>query len=110
MVLSFTEARAEVLNRISPARGSVENVAISDAAGRVLAQDILADRDYPPFPRATRDGFAVRAADVAAVPATLKQIGEVKAGSEFAGVVGVGECVSIMTGAPVPSGADAVVM
>ena len=56
---SFADARAEVLNRISAARGVVEDVPLESAAGRVLAEDILADRDYPPFPRATRDGFAV---------------------------------------------------
>jgi len=114
MVLTFPQARAAVLDRIAVARPGaqriVESVPLDVAAGRVLAMDVTADRDYPPFPRATRDGYAVRAADVAAVPATLRVIGEVKAGSEFAGTVGAGECVSIMTGAPVPQGADAVVM
>jgi len=110
MVLTFPNARAEVLRRIPVAQPAIKHVSLESAAGRVLAETIHADRDYPPFPRATRDGFAVRSSDVAAVPATLEIIGEVKAGSEFAGTVGAGQCVSIMTGAPVPLGADAVVM
>jgi molybdopterin molybdotransferase len=72
-----------------------------------LAEDIRADRDYPPFHRSMRDGFAVRAAEI---PGTLKVIGEVRAGQTFAGLVNAGEAVEIMTGAPVPEGADAVVM
>ncbi len=84
-----------------------ESVALRDAAGRVLAQDIHADRDYPPFPRSARDGFAVRAADL---PGELLVSGEVRAGEVFEGSVGPGEAVEIMTGAPLPDGADAVVM
>jgi molybdopterin molybdotransferase len=80
------------------------------AIGRVLAQEVSTDRDYPPFNRSIRDGFAVRAADAARVSARLKLIGESKAGAAFDGEVGAGECVQIMTGAPVPQGADAVVM
>jgi molybdopterin molybdotransferase len=73
----------------------------------VLAEEIPADRDYPPFPRSARDGFAVRAADV---PGELRVIGEVRAGEVFQGAVAAGEAVEIMTGAPMPDGADAVVM
>jgi molybdopterin molybdotransferase len=91
-------------------RPPVETVALLESLGRVLAEDVVADRDYPPFPRSTRDGFAVRAADVAQTPAKLRRRGEVRAGQSFAGCVGAGECVQIMTGAPVPDGADAVVM
>jgi molybdopterin molybdotransferase len=110
MVLTFPNARAEVLRRISVAQPATDHVPLEAAAGRILAATIHADRDYPPFPRATRDGFAVRAADVAAVPTALEVIGEVRAGSEFTGEIGAGQCVSIMTGAPAPKGADAVVM
>jgi molybdopterin molybdotransferase len=79
----------------------------------VLAEGILADRDFPPFDRATRDGYAVQAADLAEVPARLEVVGEVKAGDwphpgECS--VGHGQAVEIMTGAPLPAGADAVVM
>lgn len=76
----------------------------------MLAEPVIADRDYPPFPRSTRDGFAVRSADVANVPAELRVIGQLKAGAEFGGVIQTSECIEIMTGAPVPQGADAVVM
>lgn len=84
-----------------------ETVPLANAAGRVLAEEIAADRDYPPFPRSARDGFAVRAADL---PGDLQVIGEVRAGEVFRGLVGAGQAVEIMTGAPVPDGADAVVM
>jgi molybdopterin molybdotransferase len=73
----------------------------------VLAEAVAADRDYPPFPRSARDGFAVCAADL---PGTLRVIGEVRAGGVFTGTVNRGETVEIMTGAPVPAGADAIVM
>jgi molybdopterin molybdotransferase len=78
-----------------------------EAAGRVLAEEITADRDYPPFRRSARDGFAVRAADV---PGELHVIGEVRAGEVFRGSVSPGGAVEIMTGAPLPEGADAVSM
>jgi len=84
-----------------------EQVALPDLAGRVLADDIAADRDSPALARSVRDGYAVRAADL---PATLKIIGEVRAGERFAGSVSPGQAVEIMTGAPIPAGADAVVM
>jgi molybdopterin molybdotransferase len=90
---------------------ATEMVDILHANERVLAQTITADRDLPPFRRATRDGFAVRSRDVANVPALLANIGEIKAGIDSSGIgIGVGQCVEIMTGAPVPEGADAVVM
>ena len=84
-----------------------ETVRTLAAAGRVIAEEVAADRDYPPFARSARDGFAVRAADL---PGELKVIGEVRAGEVFGGAVGAGEAVEIMTGAPMPEGADAVVM
>jgi len=78
-----------------------------DSQRRVLAEDVAADRDYPPFNRSARDGFALRAADL---PGRLRVIGEVAAGNMFSGEVGAREAVEIMTGAPVPAGADSVVM
>ena len=113
-LLSFADARQIVERRaatLSPTEP--ELTGLLDAVGLVLAEDVLADRDFPPFPRATRDGFAVRAADVQSVPARLLRVGEIKAGAtvEASGIsVGPGEAVEIMTGAPVPVGADAVVM
>jgi molybdopterin molybdotransferase len=110
-MLSFEEARQKVISTVRGLRGTLttETVALSRASGRVVARAISADRDYPPFDRSIRDGFAVRADD-ASPGAILRCIGEIKAGSGFDGVVGPGECVQIMTGAPVPAGADAVVM
>lgn len=87
-----------------------ETVSLLQCTGRVLAGPVLADRDFPPFPRATRDGFALRSCDLKSVPATLHVVGQVKAGSNYPDRVGSGEAVEIMTGAPVPEGADAVVM
>lgn len=84
-----------------------ETVDLLSAAGRVLAEPVLADRDFPPVDRSVRDGFAVRAADV---PGKLRVTGEVRAGETFSAPLFPGEAVEIMTGAPVPSGADAVLM
>jgi len=86
-----------------------ETVSLDQSLGRVLAEPLIADRDFPPFPRATRDGYAVRAADVK-TGASLRVVGQVKAGSGYSGEVRAGQAVEIMTGAPVPAGADAVVM
>ena len=104
--LTFEEARACVLRETIVAM-EPESVPLSEAAGRVLAEEIRADRDYPPFPRSARDGFAARAADL---PGTLRRMGEVRAGEVFKGKVSAGEAVEIMTGAPMPAGADVVVM
>ncbi len=93
--------------------GEMETVDLLAGLGRVLAEGVVADRDFPPFDRATRDGYAVRAADLAKVPARLAVVGEVKAGDwpePGACSVGRGQAVGIMTGAPLPAGADAVVM
>ena len=119
-MLSFEAAREKVIEiararrEAGLARRTHEMIDIarepSAALGRVLAQEVLTDRDYPAFNRAIRDGFAVRAADVGRVPARLRLIGESKAGAAFDGEVHAGECVQIMTGAPVPRGADAVLM
>jgi molybdopterin molybdotransferase len=111
-MLTFIEARRIVVEQVGKHRRvpGIERVELARAAGRVLAELVSADRDYPPFDRSTRDGYAVRSADVRQTPAELRVLGEVRAGSAFPGTIGTGECVSIMTGAPVPSGADAVVM
>lgn len=86
----------------------VESVDISDSLGRILTEDIIADSDLPPFDRAQMDGYAVRAIDVANTPARLRVVGESAAGSGWHHEMRGGEAVRIMTGAPVPSGADAV--
>ena len=112
MLLDFQTAYRTVtdhLRRSAPAP-STELVSLEQAQGRFLAENVLADRDYPPFPRATRDGFALRADDVQSLPRKLELLGEARAGSWYDGHVGPGQAVRIMTGAPVPEGADAVVM
>jgi molybdopterin molybdotransferase len=112
MLLSFEQALATVKEKLAEAERGVatETLPLDQVWGRILAEDVLADRDYPPFDRSTRDGFAVRAEDVRAVPVTLACLGEARAGESFPGAVGPGQCVEIMTGAPLPAGADAVVM
>jgi molybdopterin molybdotransferase len=107
--LTFEQARQCVLAKLreSNPQPAIQQVSLSEVSGRVLAQPVRADRDYPPVSRSVRDGFAVRAADL---PGDLLLIGEVRAGESFAGEVRAGEAVEIMTGAPMPRGADAVVM
>lgn len=90
-------------------RAEPREVDLSRALGRVLATEIVSGMDSPPFDKSMMDGYAVRAADVAAAGATLCVAGEVTAGMQFAGAVKAGEAVRIMTGAPTPEGADAVV-
>jgi molybdopterin molybdotransferase len=110
-MLSFEEAREKVIATVRALRGPLEaeTIELRRARGRVLAQPVIADRDYPPFDRSIRDGFALRAED-AVLGATLRCVGEIRAGGAFDGTVGPGECVQIMTGAAMPAGADAVVM
>ena len=107
--LTFSDARQCVLTNVCDARmlPSTESVDLEHASGRVLAEDVAADRDTPALSRSVRDGYAVRAADL---PGELHLIGEVRAGEQFQGEVGRGQAVEIMTGAPIPAGADAVVM
>lgn len=109
MALTFLAARQTVIDKVTGARlhPEVETVALDAAAGRVLAEDIAADRDVPALARSVRDGYAVRAADL---PGELAVIGEVRAGQRFEGEVARGQAVEIMTGAPIPAGADAVAM
>jgi len=113
-VLSFEDARHAVEEQASSLSArEVESTDLLSAAGRVLADPVLADRNLPPFPRSTRDGYAVRSEDVARTPATLEVIGEIKAGEnpdKIPARIGSGQSASIMTGAPVPDGANAVVM
>jgi len=112
-ILSFEDARHVVEEHASQLRPhGKELVELLESAGQVLAEPVNADRNFPPFPRATRDGYAVRAADVAQVPAELEIVGEVKAGGSLdpGFQLQTGQAVSIMTGAAAPAGADAVVM
>ncbi len=110
-MLSYQEARQKVIEQLTAKKGprATEQVRVGDALGYVLAQEVKTDREYPPFNRATRDGYAVFAADAKA-GATLKCTGEIKAGDRVTKELWAETCVQIMTGAAVPSGADAVVM
>ena len=107
-MISVEEARARLLDPLK-ALGA-EYVSLAEAAGRVLAEDVAARRTQPPFAVSAMDGYAVRAADVARVPAELRVVGAVPAGQRHEGSVGAGEAVRIFTGAPVPDGADAIVI
>ena len=112
-ILTFEEARHLVEEQAARLRPhGKELLELLDGAGRILAEPFVADRNFPPFPRAARDGYAVRAADLAELPARLKVIGEIKAGIASADIptVTAGQAATIMTGAPAPPGADAVVM
>src|SRR5437879_4173326 len=103
--ISVEEAQARALAVVR--RVGAERIAVRQSLGRVLAEEIAAPGDVPPHDDSAMDGFAVRASEGAG---ERRIAGEAAAGHPFAGVVGAGECVRIMTGAPVPEGADAVVM
>ncbi len=90
--------------------GPAETIPLHDAAGRVLAAPLKALRTQPPFPASAMDGYAVRAADIATTPAHLRIVGEAPAGRLFQGKVAAGEAVRIFTGAPVPEGADTILI
>jgi molybdopterin molybdotransferase len=105
-MITVDKALDIVLQRVDAL--DTETVAIDQANGRILAQEIRADIDLPPFDRARMDGYALRAKDAEVVPASLRVIGEIAAGAQFDGEVGRGEAVKIFTGAPLPNGADSV--
>ncbi len=107
-LLSVEEALQHILDGVTPTEP--ESVAIEQAHGRVLAEPLHALVTQPPFNASAMDGYAVRIADVAQLPATLAVIGEAAAGHPFSGAVGKGQAVRIFTGAPVPEGADAIVI
>src|SRR5438034_10459220 len=106
-LMSADDALARILAGV-PALLSVD-VPLLDSLGLVLAEDIAADRDVPPFRNSAMDGYAVRGDDVASAPARLRVVGEIAAGSFPDRSVGPGEAMRIMTGAPMPDGADTVV-
>ncbi|MGE0211844.1 MAG: gephyrin-like molybdotransferase Glp [Parvibaculaceae bacterium] len=107
-LLPVDEARARILKGVKPLPH--EPVALKDALGRVLAKPLKATRDQPPFDASAMDGYAVRAADAGEAPTRLKLIGSAPAGQRFEGRLGRGEAVRIFTGAPLPPGADAIVI
>ena len=107
-MIPVAEAVARIVAAFSPL--PAETVPLAAAHGRVLAADVVARLTQPPFDVSAMDGYAARSADVAQVPVTLRQIGSVPAGARFEGTVGPGEAVRIFTGAPVPDGADTIVI
>ena len=107
-MIPLHEARQFVLDRVRQL--DARSVALPDAAGLVLAADVVAAEQVPPFANTAMDGFAVRAVDTLDAPVTLEMIGTIAAGATFDGEVGAGQAARIMTGAPMPRGADAVVM
>src|SRR5438132_5957144 len=106
-LMSADDALARILAGV-PALPAVD-VQLLDALGLVLAEEISADRDVPPFRNSAMDGYAVRGDDVATAPTRLRVVGEVAAGGFPDRAVGPGEAMRIMTGAPMPEGADTVV-
>jgi molybdopterin molybdotransferase len=110
-MLTFEEARKQVIEQVGKRKGprATSVVSVWDALGLVLAQEVKTDREYPPFDRSTRDGYAVRSKE-AVLGAQLRCVGEIKAGDTVRERLVAGACWQIMTGAAVPAGADAVVM
>ncbi len=107
-MIPVEEALARIVSGLTPL--APELVPLAEGYGRVLAEDLAARRTQPPFDVSAMDGYAVRAADLKTIPATLKLVGSVPAGGRHEGTVGPGETVRIFTGAPVPAGADAVLI
>ncbi len=105
--LRASEALGVILESVSVS--GVETVMLEQSLGRVLAEAISANRDLPPYDVSAMDGFALRSADVANAPAQLSIIEDIKAGDMPSKTVQAGQCARIMTGAPVPQGADAVI-
>jgi molybdopterin molybdotransferase len=105
-MIPVTEAVSIVVEKAEPL--GAERVALGEALGRVLTEDVFADTDLPPFDRAQMDGYAVRSEDLREVPARLRVVGEAAAGSGWRGTLQTDEAVRIMTGAPLPAGADSV--
>lgn len=110
MSLISVDAAYRLLLQDAAPIGRTEDLTLSQAAGRVLGSDIVARRTQPSFDASAMDGYAVRSVDLAAGPIPLRLIGEAAAGRAFDGSVGAGETVRIFTGAPVPAGADAILM
>ena len=107
-LLSVSDARSKILAALHTV--PAETVPLSRASGRVLAEDVIARRTQPPSDLSAMDGYAVRAADTTNVPARLKVTGEAPAGDAYDGTIAPGEAVRIFTGAPLPRGADAIVI
>ena len=107
-MITFEIALRKIFRNTRPL--PLEKIRIEQAVGRTLREDVHCALDMPPFDKSAVDGYAVKAADIKKVPAALRRAGLVQAGEVFKGKVASGQCVKIMTGAPLPRGADSVVM
>ena len=107
-MLKYEEALRKILDNTNRLQGEI--VAIEDAIGCVLLEDIYSNVAMPPFNKSAMDGYALRNSDLKSVPVQLKCIGVIEAGDSFKKTIKRGECAKIMTGAPLPRGADSVVM
>jgi molybdopterin molybdotransferase len=107
-LLPVKDAIARILAAMQPT--AAEDVTLTEALGRVTAEPVVSRRTQPPRPFSAMDGYAVRAADVAAVPARLERVGSAPAGRAWTGTVGPGQAVRIFTGGPLPDGADTIVI
>ncbi len=108
-LLPVSEAKSRLLDRARPVTAT-ESVALDAASGRVLATDVIARLTQPPFDASAMDGYALRAADAPELGSELTVIGEAAAGHAFGGAIGPGEAIRIFTGAPLPEGADAILI
>src|SRR5438105_13460292 len=107
-MISVEEALARLLAPL--AKLPPEQVSIADGVGRILAEDVAARRTQPPFAVSAMDGYAVRADDLAQIPTTLHIVAEIPAGAGFGGALRPGEAARIFTGAPLPEGADTIII
>src|ERR1700686_4910133 len=109
MMLTYEQARNKVVEQVGKRKGprKIAVVRVWDALGLVLAQEVQTDREYPPFDRSTRDGYAIRSKE-AAPGAQLKCVGEIKAGDTVREALAARTCLQIMTGAAAPAGAGGV--
>jgi len=107
-MISVAEAQKRLLAIVKPL--GAEQATLAQALGRALAEEVTARRTQPPFPASAMDGYAARSADLKTIPAKLKVVGNVPAGQSYGKKLGIGEAVRIFTGAPVPDGADCIVI
>src|SRR6202162_1603473 len=107
-MISVEEALARLLAPLGAL--PAEQVSIAEGMGRVLAEDLAARRTQPPFAVSAMDGYAVRADDLARIPVSLRIVAEIPAGAGFGGTLGPGDAARIFTGAPLPDGADTIVI
>ena len=107
-MVTFEQARKLILKNTQTLKN--ENILVEHSVGKVLTDDIISSIEMPPFNKSAMDGYALKSTDIKTIPAKLKNIGVVQAGKSFNGTIKKNECIKIMTGAPIPLGADTVIM